>query len=691
MTRSLAPVALVATLAVLGGCRDTEFVSVGPPPPETRPTGESCTVDSECDSGRCIGGVCVDTGCETDEDCRDDEICIVLGNVGNCEPRADFECAGDTRPLLSISTRELTFEQVSLGDSADLVVTVENLGSCLLNIAAIGLAENSSPDFDCSPCSVASRSIPPNRSLDVTVTYTPTRPGEANGELQLRSDDTSAGPDGVVTVDLHAIYDGIPSLVVDPLELNYGFLPFTAGGSGGASTRTETVTITNRGTGSAALAIENIFLDRGTVFSITAVRQGDDLLDVDAIANDNPILVPPFSADNPLATVEVDVMFQPDSNRAFEDGLIIRTAGLSSDQRVVVALTGSALGPPQIEVNVTELVYGEPGTDALPIGSVEFKQVTVTNRGQSELIITPTIAGGSFAAEYSVMPSFVPPIAPGGAILLSVFYNPSQPSDPGNAFSPTRAAEAALNITSNDTEPGSDVLKVVALRGFARSGVQDQILKIEMEFENADNSWAGNDFRNVDLILESTDGAVTCTKPQYLDLNRNGTFGEPGEYNDFCADWSEATTYGEASWLATGQFEEPEKIVVRGLGPTGANGEEFDIKVTYVEDCANIPSGLLADVLGIGGSILLGALGGAIGVPIAVDPGSISDTIANNCFDHASSQTTTRISLDGTVVASPTVRLGEKGETKTVARLKRVNGAFCSLTPGVGAAALQCQ
>ena len=48
---------------------------------------------------------------------------------------------------------------------------------------------------------MASRSVPPNRSLDITVTYAPTRPGEANGELQLRSDDITAGPDGVVTVD----------------------------------------------------------------------------------------------------------------------------------------------------------------------------------------------------------------------------------------------------------------------------------------------------------------------------------------------------------------------------------------------------------------------------------------------------------------------------------------------------------
>jgi hypothetical protein len=687
--RALSP--LFVVVAVLSGaCGDTEYVSITQPPPDARPIGETCTVDADCSTERCIGGVCVDAGCQTDEECRDDEICVLLGNIGSCEPRAEFECTGDTRPILSISTTSLTFDQVSLGGSGSQVVTVTNLGQCLLNIAAIGLAENSSPDFSCSPCSVASRSVPPNRTLDITVTYAPSRPGEANGELQLRSDDITAGPDGVVSVDLLARYDGIPSIVVDPLELNYGFVPFSAGGGGG-SVRTETVTITNRGTGTAALAIENIFLDRGDVFSITALRQGDNVLDVDAVANDNPILVPPYSVDNPLATVQVDVAFQPDENRAFEDGLIIRTDGLSAAQRVVVNLLGSSLGPPQIEVSTTDLVYGAPGADALAIGSVDFRQVTVRNNGQSDLIITPAIGGGSAAAEFTVMPAFVPPVSPGGAIILSVFYNPSEPSDPANTFSPQRAAEAALNITSNDTDPGSDVLKVVGLRGFARSGVQDQVLKVEMEYENADNSWAGSDFRNVDLIVESVDGAVTCSKPQYLDLNRNGTFGEPGEYNDLCADWTASGGYGQASWLALGSFEEPERIVVRGMGPTGANGEEFDIKVTYIEDCANIPSGLLADILGIGGSILLGALGGSIGVPIAVDPNAISNTIANNCFDHAGSTTTTRISLDGAVVASPSVRLNAKGDTRSVARLRRENGAFCSLTAGVGDASLQCQ
>ena len=85
------------------------------------------------------------------------------------------------------------------------------------------------------------------------------------------------------------------------------------------------------------------------------------------------------------------------------------------------------------------------------------------------------------------------------------------------------------------------------------------------------------------------------------------------------------------------------------------------------------------------------ALGGAVGVPIAVDPSSISDTIANNCFDHAATTVTTRISLDGVVVASPQTRLGAKGDFATVATMKRVNGAFCSETAGIGGPDLQCQ
>lgn len=683
-----APLAsLIAMLALVSACGDTEFIGVERPGDPLRPVGEACSVDAQCDTGRCVGGACTDGECVNDDDCRDDEICV----IGQCEKADDFACQTDQRPILSISQTSLTYEQVALGQSEDQQVTIENIGDCLLTLQIISFSQNTSNDFDCTPCSAEffPQRVPPGRSLDVTVTYAPTVPAEAAGQLLIRGDDTTAGDDGLVAVNLAARYDGVPSLVVSPLSLSYGFVPFTAGGGGGS--RNETITITNQGTGSAVLELERVFLDREQAFHITGMRQGGEPLTISAINPENPILVPPFNVDNPLSSVEIDVEFRPTDNRDFVDDLVIRPGGLADDQRVVVDLSGSSLGPPQIEVSATQLEYGAAGADAMPIGSVDFRQVTIRNNGQSELVIQPAMAGGQAAADFNVMPQFVPPISPGGAIILSIFYNPSQASDPVTPFSPTRPVEAALNITSNDTDPGSDVLKTVSLVGWARSGVQDQVLKVEMEFQNADNSWAGSDFRNVDLSLASTDGAVICTKPQLLDLNGNGTFGEPGEANDFCADWTSAGNYGQANWLALGAFEEPERIVLRGLGPDGANGEDFDIEVSYIEDCASIPTGLLSDILGIGGSILLGALGGAIGVPIAVNPSDISDTISSNCFDREGSTVTTRISLDGTVVASPQVRLGAKGDVRKVATIRRVNGAFCSLTPGVGAADVQCQ
>ena len=435
-----------------------------------------------------------------------------------------------------------------------------------------------------------------------------------------------------------------------------------------------------------------MLIDNGLRFSIAAVRQGGEVVTAAAIDIDNPLLIPPFTEDNLLAVVEVDITFAPGTNADFTDRFIVRPGGLAADQRVTVNLSGSSKGPPEIEVDTTELEYGTIGAGALLLGSVDFKTVTIRNSGDSDLVIEPRMGGGVAAADFTVSPSFLAPIPPSGAVVISIFYNPTTPSDPTNTFTPAAFISAALNITSNDTNPNGDVLKTIPLKGWARSGVQDQVLVVEMEFDNADNSWAGSDFRNVDLAIRNVDNELTCTKPRFVSVGA----GNQGVFEDGCDEWNEfsatpGNALGQTSWLGIAPFEEPERVVVRGLGPNGGNGQRFEIKLSYVEDCANIPSGLLSDILGIGSSVLLGLLGGAIGVPIAVPPGQISDTIANNCFDHAASTVTTRISLNGTVVAAPSTRLGRKGDQATVARLKRLNGAFCSETAGVGAPALQCQ
>ena len=663
-------------------CSDTQFIGVQPDPDPVRPVGDVCNVDSQCETGRCINGTCVDGDCTNDADCREGEICV----FGECEKADDFACQTDQRPVLTASPTSLSFEQIPIGERGEQIVEVGNIGDCLLTLQVISFSSNTNTDFDCSPCSAEffPQRIPPGRTLDVTVGYSPTRPGTAAGELLIRSDDFTAGDDGLFSVDLSADYDGIPALVVAPLELSFGYVPV-------GSTRTETIRITNQGTGAAALPLERLLMDNGLRFSIVGVRQGGEPITVDAIDIDNPIFIPPYNVDNLVSVVEVDVAFAPTSNADFTDKLIVRPGGISADQRANVALSGSSKGPPQIVVDTTELEYGAIGAGALLLGTVDFKTVTIRNNGESDLVVEPRMGGGVAAADFTVSPSFLAPIPPQGSVVISVFYNPSIPSDVQNTFTPATPVQAALNITSNDTDPTTDVLKTVPLKGWARSGVQDQVLVVEMEFDNADNSWAGSDFRNVDLSITNVDNQLTCAKPRFVSVGA----GNQGVFDDGCDEWNEFTTLGgelgQSSWIGFEPFEEPERVVVRGLGPNGANGQRFDVNISYIEDCANIPSGLLSDILGIGSSVLLGLLGGAIGVPIAVPPAQISDTIANNCFDHAASTVTTRISLNGVVVASPSTRLGEKGDRATVAQLRRVNGAFCSLTAGVGGPDVQCQ
>src|SRR5207302_638928 len=151
----------------------------------------------------------------------------------------------------------------------------------------------------------------------------------------------------------------------------------------------------------------------------------------------------------------------------------------------------------------------------------------------------------------------------------------------------------------------------------------------------ADNSWAGNDFRSVDLELDSPTG-FQCTRPvvPYLSNGSGGFIPDTAHETDYCAQWNSFGQDGTVSWIPLGPYQNPERVLLFGLGPTGDEGKTFTARVIYVEDCSDIPTGLLADILGISGTILLGALGGAVGVPIAVPPDQISNTIANHCFSH---------------------------------------------------------
>lgn len=675
--------------ALLSGCVDREFIGIKDDPIR-RPVGDACTVNDQCGTGRCIAGICEDSDCESDRDCLSDEICV----FGSCEDVDDFACQPDQAPLLQVSPGlALDFGQVNLGQTGEQVLTIENVGDCLLTLSSAGLDDVGSPGFGCEPCdpAVYPQRVPPHQTLDILVRYTPPGPGIADSTLFLRTDDVTAGDEGLIAVSLHADYDGEPLMVINPLEVNFGRVEFQAGGVQGEAT--VPVEITNRGTGNASLVIERLFVNNGVDFSIPA--QFND------VTPDSPLFIPPFDANDASTVVTIDVTFRPTRNADLTDTLVVRAQGFDNVERL---LRGTSLGAPDIHVSVSgasncddncQLIFkcgvGTggfldpcPTNEGYPVGVVSFRTVTITNGGQSELTVNLTLGGE--AGDFSVSPSFVQPIPAGGSLPLTVFFQPTGPSDAANPFAPIAAFDAVLNISSNDTSPATDVLKTVTIDGFSKGGQNDQVLKLEMNYENADNSWAGSDFRDVDLELQSPTG-FSCTKPiRQFAQDANGNFVVTSE-EDPCEEWNDFTNSGadegQVNWLSVGQFEEPERIILFGLGPSGSEGQDFKAVVYYQEDCANIPTGLLADILGIGGSILLGALGGAIGVPIAVPPDQLSDLIAENCFDHASSLVTLHVSLDGTEVAAPQHRLNNRGDIVTMATLRRSNGQFCDASIGL--------
>lgn len=603
----------------------------------------------------------LDSMCQTDADCSGDGSIICVQN--SCEDIDTFVCRGSQVPIMEVNPNQVVFSNATFGAAVEETVTVRNVGECLLTLSYVGLDDASDLGFDCEPCdfSVSETRIAPQRSMEITVSYSPVVIGEASATLQLKGDDEVAGVNGLVSVPIYADYDGEPLLEIDPQELNFGYVSF-AGDS--TTARTETVTISNRGSGNATLTIDYIYAAPVQEFAIPAQWQN--------ITPANPILLPPYDETDESTWLEIPVTFKPSDFDTYESSLTVRAHNGDSAQAsdVVVRLSGSSVGPPAISVTPTDIDFLSNTAGPLLIGSSGFQQISIQNAGQSELTVDLGLDDPS--SQFSFSPTYLAPIPPGGSAALSVFYDPNLPSDPANPGNPTMSHAAFLRILSND--PGQP-LTTVKLDGWAKKSDSDDIVKLEMEYVNGDNGWAGSDYRDVDLEVESPYGFI-CRKPAYQYApDGSGGFDIVGETN-YCEDWSDAGLQGTARWISAGTYEEPERVVIFGLGQDTADGDVFTVYVHYVEDCSNIPTGLLADLVGIGTSALFGVLGGQLGVPIDVPPDQISDLISENCWDRDPTLATVRVSINGQEVAAPQVSLQQRGSSAIAVRLKREGGQF---------------
>ena len=95
--------------------------------------------------------------------------------------------------------------------------------------------------------------------------------------------------------------------------------------------------------------------------------------------------------------------------------------------------------------------------------------------------------------------------------------------------------------------------------------------------------------------------------------------------------------------------------------------------VNYQNDCASLPTDLLAGILGISVEVLVGYLsGGAIPIPGQ----DIGDLIQSICLDKSSSAVTVKVFVNGNLISEKNATLGRKGDSTYVLDLVRQNSMF---------------
>ena len=202
-----------------------------------------------------------------------------------------------------------------------------------------------------------------------------------------------------------------------------------------------------------------------------------------------------------------------------------------------------------------------------------------------------------------------------------------------------------LTLTTNDPSKPSITIPVTA-NGVPGAG--PQVVKLEMTFDNGSDNAFDNDVRNVDMTLEHPYGYV-CNKQNPNPMN-----------------WG---NYGTASWLAFAPKEEPERIILADSRQDGT----YRVMVTYMADCASLPTALLAGILGISVEVLVGYFSGGA---IPINGQDIGNIIQSICLDRRGTAVTIKVFVNGMLVSEKNASLGRKGDSTYVTDLIRQNSRY---------------
>ncbi len=534
-------------------------------------------------------------GCRFDTDCEGAQLCFEAA----CVPATRFRCSDDKAPVAAADPDALDFGVLE-ESTKTLSVVVRNDGDCLLQIREV--EGRGDPRWSCDACDTTELvDVPPGRTASYSVSIDPGLSGVVQGELVFTTDDPA---NRELVVPLTASSAGQSLMRVSPLALDFGYVPV-------GDRKTLVVQAINDTEGTAVLEIVNAYLDPADgAFSLTPMPALPAML----VA----------AREDPSARVALAVTFAPAMDAAHAADLRVVPR---NGEPIVVTLVG-AESPPIVATSPNAIDFGP-----VQIGQQRSALITLQNTGQSPLVASHAFTSMGAAGELSTPRGLPAELRPGAVFELGVLYTP------------TRAGVASDTITISTNDPRARTI-TIPVQGSGEASGQD-IVRIDMAFDNDSDSALDYDLRDVDLILESPVGQVASKAMPAPNWNQ----------------------YGRPTWAGSAPKENPERIIL----PDAMADGRYAVSVSYVEDCKTLPTALTASLLGIGTDALVDYLSEG---EVVLDPNDVASAVSTACAERDDTGVQLTVYVNGAPVGQRSVRLAQKGELVEALVLVRTNGFF---------------
>lgn len=540
--------------------------------------------------------------CRRDDECRRTEIC----HQSMCTSTAEFDCAEGRAPAVTVEPSFLEFGSVGPFAIRKPLV-IENAGDCVLQLVSFELASGQASRFSCVDCELGLPALLyPGREKTVEVAVAPGEAGRLQDELVIQSSDER---DRYLRVPLSADSLGQPRMALVPGAVDFGFVP------PGVPVR-RSVSVVNTGLGASPLVVSEVSL------------QGTDRELFRVIGAPIPRSEVPPSGIDASARLEIVVELAPTEGRAHAAELLVKP---ENGDPATVQLSSLA-EPPDVQISRTSIDFG-----ASPLGVSVPRTVTVQNVGRAPLLAGARIE--SVTSDVVLARSFAASINPGAFVELGLIFTPTV----------VGPLTGTLVIESND--PDDPVLRVTLSGAGEALPPGDEVVAVEMSFQNASNSLLDRDIRDVDLALENPFGALCredTPSPIWGSLGLPRWSASPPEYN-------------------------PERVLLSGVQEDG----DFPVILTYLQDCASLPTALTALFLGIGVEELgLYLSDGGVNL----DGAEFARAVESTCVQRRGAGARLKVTINGNIVYDQAVELSQKGQSATPVVLRR-QGAVFSVVP----------